>query len=231
MERVVVVGASAGGIPALEAICADLYPDFPAPILIVMHVAPQGNGLLEALGRCCRLPASHAVDGQYAEPGTILVAAPGRNLTIINDHGRVRVQLTDVGDPNLLRPVINSLFRSAADAFQSQVVGMVLSGFLDDGAEGLRAIKSAGGSAIVQDPNDALCADMPANAIRTVAVDSILRADAIGPALTALAAAPVGPASVPAGVVAAPGWVAVRNDHNIEVGAATMLASSALPKK
>lgn len=230
MERVVVVGASAGGIPALEAICAELPSDFAAPILVVMHVGPQGNELLEVLAKCCRLPASHAIDGQYAEAGAILVAAPGRNLTIVNDHGKVRVKLTDGANPNLLAPAVNPLFLSAAAEFGERVVGTVLSGFLDDGTDGLRAIKAAGGTAIAQEPLDALCPDMPASAIRQVAVDSILRADAIAPVLTALATTPVGPppASPP---VAAPSRVPPRPVGAIDAGIPGMLAASLRPKK
>jgi two-component system chemotaxis response regulator CheB len=232
MERVVVVGASAGGIPALEAICAELPSDFAAPMLIVMHVGPQGNELLEVLAKSCRLPASYAIDGQYAEAGAILVAAPGRNLTIVNDHGKVRVRLTDGGNPNLMAPAINPLFTSAAAEFGERVVGTVLSGFLDDGTDGLRAIKAAGGAAIAQEPRDALCPDMPANAIRQVAVDSILRADAIGATLAALAAVPARRlASPPAGVGEAQGRVPPRQGHTIDVSTAAMLASSAGPKK
>lgn len=229
MERVVVVGASSGGIPALEAICAELPSDFAAPMLIVMHVPPQGNDLVDVLAKRCRLPVSHAIDGQYAEAGAILVAAPGLNLTIVNDDGRAKVRLTDGGNPNLMRPAINPLFLSAAEAFQHHVVGIVLSGFLDDGTEGLRAIKAAGGAAIAQDPLDALCPDMPANAIRQVAVDSILRADSIGPALSALVATPARRAPTPA--TEAPGRMPPRQGHGIDLGAAPILASSALTKK
>ncbi len=229
MERVVVVGASAGGIPALEAICSELPSDFPAPILIVMHVAPQGNNLLEALGKCCRLLVSYAVDGQYAQAGTILIAAPGLNLTVVDEDGKVRVKLNDGGNPNLMRPAIDPLFLSAAEAFQHHVVGIVLSGFLDDGTEGLRAIKAAGGAAIVQDPLDALCPDMPANAIRQVAVDSILRADNIGPALSALVTVPARRPAAPATDFS--GRVPPRQGHIIDLGTAPILASSALPKK
>ena len=232
MERVVVVGASAGGIPALEAICAELPSDFSAPMLIVVHVAPQGNELLEVLAKCCRLPASHAIDGQYAEAGTILVAAPGRNLTIVNDHGRVRVRLTESGNPNLMAPAINPLFASAAAEFGERVVGTVLSGFLDDGCDGLRAIKAAGGTAIAQEPRDALCPDMPANAIRQVAVDSILRADAIGPTLTALAMVPARRlSSQAAGAGESAGRAPPRQGHTIDASTAAILASSAGPKK
>ena len=230
MERVVVVGASAGGIPALEAICAQLPSDFSALMLIVVHVGPQGNELLEVLAKCCRLPASHAIDGQYAEAGTILVAAPGRNLTIVNDHGKVRVKLTDGGNPNLMAPAINPLFASAAAEFGERVVGTVLSGFLDDGSDGLRAIKAAGGTAIAQEPRDALCPDMPANAIRQVAVDSILRADAIGPVLAALAnTAPGLPSAPPA--AAAPSRVPSRQAGAIDAGIPAMLAASTRPTK
>ena len=232
MERVVVVGASAGGIPALEAICAEFPSDLAAPVLIVMHVGPHGNDILQMLAKRCRLPASYAIDGQYAEAGTILVAAPGRNLTIVNDHGKVRVKLTDSANPNLLAPAINPLFTSAAAEFGERVVGTVLSGFLDDGTEGLRAIKAAGGMAIAQEPADAQCPDMPANAIRQVAVDSILRADAIGPTLTALAAVPARRLASSAGVAAeTPGRAPPRQGHAIDIGMAAALASLAGPKK
>lgn len=181
-----VIGASAGGIPALEAICADLPENFAAPVLIVMHVGPQGNELLNVLRKCCRLPVSYAVSGQNVEVGKILIAAPGKNLTVVSDGGQIRIILTDSGNPILLRPTIDPLFLSAAEAFKKKVIGIVLSGFLDDGTNGLRAIKDAGGTAIVQEPLDALCQDMPKNAIRNVVVDSILCTDAIGPAVTAL---------------------------------------------
>lgn len=227
MERVVVVGASAGGIPALEAMCAELPSDFAAPMLIVMHVGPQGNELLEVLAKRCRLPVSYAIDGQYANAGVILVAAPGRNLTIVNDHGKVRVKLTDSANPNLMAPAINPLFTTAAAEFGERVVGTVLSGFLDDGTEGLRAIKAAGGTAIAQDPADALCPDMPANAIRQVAVDSILRSDAIGPVLAALAVTPAGhPAGAAHGALS-PGRVPGRQGQDIELGNPGLLASGA----
>ena len=229
MERVVVVGASSGGIPALEAICAELPSDFAAPMLVVMHVPPQGNNLVDVLAKCCRLPVSHAIDGQYAEAGAILVAAPGLNLTIVDDNGKARVRLTDGGNPNLMRPAIDPLFLSAAAAFQHRVVGIVLSGFLDDGTDGLRAIKAAGGAAIAQDPLDALCPDMPASAIRHVAVDSILRADTIGHALAALVAVPA-PRPAPTANEFADRLPA-RHGHIIDVSTATILASSAQPKK
>ena len=227
MERVVVVGASAGGIPALEAICAEFPSDLAAPVLIVMHVGPHGNDLLQMLAKRCRLPASYAIDGQYAEAGTILVAAPGRNLTIVNDHGKVRVKLTDSANPNLLAPAINPLFTSAAAEFGERVVGTVLSGFLDDGTEGLRAIKAAGGMAIAQEPADALCPDMPANAIRQVAVDSILRADAIGAVLTALTATP---ARMPS-AGASPVRVSTRPVNSIDAGLHGLIASTSRSDK
>ena len=230
MERVVVVGASAGGMPALEAICAELPSDFAAPMLFVMHVGPQGNNLLDVLAKCCRLPVSHAIDGQYAEAGTILVAAPGLDLTIVNDHGKVRVKLAAGGNPNLMAPAINPLFLSAAAEFGERVVGTVLSGFLDDGTDGLRAIKAAGGTAIAQEPRDALCPDMPANAIRQVAVDSILRADAIGPTLTALARKPAG-LSAASPSAAAPPRVPVHQVDAIDAGIPGVLAATLRPTK
>lgn len=187
MTDLVVIGASAGGLEAVAAICEELPVHLSVPVLVVMHVGPQGNGLLDLLQQRCALPAAYARDGALATPG-IWIAAPGANLTVVKAGGAVRFRLSQAGSPHLVQPSINPLMESAAREFGAAVIGIVLSGYLDDGTAGLQHIKAAGGKAMVQDPADAAVAAMPDSVVRHVAVDAILPAAAIGPALTALMA-------------------------------------------
>ncbi|WP_432377733.1 chemotaxis protein CheB [Duganella sp. P38] len=189
MDKLVVIGASAGGIDALATICADLPVDFPAPVLIVTHVGPEGNALHEVLAQRCVLPVRYGEHGQLAKPSEIVIAAPGRHLTVVREGVNAGLRLVDEPHPYLRPPAINPLFHSAAEAFGKDVIGVLLSGFLDDGVEGLRHIQARGGVIIVQDPSDAQVPDMPANAIRGTTPNSILRSDSIAPALIALAGA------------------------------------------
>jgi two-component system chemotaxis response regulator CheB len=154
-------------------------------VVLVMHVGSVGNGMLDVLTARSALAVAYATEGQVAGSG-IWIAAPGLNVTVASAGGAVRLHLGRGARPHLLQPSIDPLFESAAREFGSGVVGVVLSGFLDDGAEGLRQIKAAGGKAIVQDPLDAAVPDMPAAALRVVVPDAVLPIAAIGPALTAL---------------------------------------------
>src|SRR5262249_19700770 len=130
--RVVVIGASAGGVEALREVVAGLPADLPAPVLVVLHVRPEASHLPAILERGGTLPASHATDGQTLEPGRIFIAPPDNHLLV--DDGRVRV----VRGPkeNLHRPAIDPLFRSAAVSYGPGTVAVVLSGSLSDGAAG-----------------------------------------------------------------------------------------------
>jgi two-component system chemotaxis response regulator CheB len=134
------------------------------------------------------LNAQHAIDQQKIEMGKIYVAPPDHHLLV--EQGLMRV----VGGPkeNRHRPAIDALFRSAAIAYGTQVVGVVLTGVLDDGTAGLLAIKQRNGIAIVQDPNDAIYADMPRSALRRVAVDYCVPIVEIGPLLVRLVNEPIG---------------------------------------
>lgn len=167
---VIVIGTSAGGIEALRILVSKLQPDFPIPLLVVMHVSPEGSVLPEILTRAGALPAHHPKDGERIEAGRIYVAPPNRHMTV--HRGAVRV----VHGPkeNRHRPAIDPLFRSAAAAYGHRTVGVILTGLLDDGTAGLRAIKKQGGTAVVQDPKDALYTGMPLSAIERVAVDHVL---------------------------------------------------------
>jgi two-component system chemotaxis response regulator CheB len=185
---IVVMGASAGGVETLERLLKGLPADLPTSIFIVVHIGPQSPGMLPSiLTRAGKLPAVAGVDNTPIEPSHIYVAPPDCHLLL--EHDRVRV----IRGPkeNLHRPAIDPLFRSAAWSFGPRVVGVVLTGTLDDGASGLWAIKTCGGVTVVQDPADALFAEMPANALKAVDVDHCLRLEGIAPLLTNLAHEPV----------------------------------------
>jgi two-component system, chemotaxis family, protein-glutamate methylesterase/glutaminase len=185
----VVVGASAGGVEALIRVVSELPADFRAAMLVVLHVpADTPSNLPAILGRAGRLPTAHASDNDAIEPGRILVAPPDRHL-LVHD-GRVR--LSKGPYENLHRPAVDVLFRSAAVNRDGRTIGVVLSGALDDGADGLRTIALAGGLAVVQDPTDALIPSMPRSAIDAARVDLVLPADEIGRKLPELLAAPAG---------------------------------------
>jgi two-component system chemotaxis response regulator CheB len=190
-KQVVVIGASAGGIEALRVIVAALPPDFAAPICVVLHSAPQSPSILDAiLTRAGRLSATNATNGERLQPGHIYVAPPDFHLVI--EPGVVRV--TKGPRENRFRPAIDPLFRSAAQIYGPGAIGLILTGGLDDGTDGLWAIKQLGGTAIVQDPLEALFPSMPQNAIDHVTVDHILPLAEIAPMLVRLTSAPVEPA-------------------------------------
>lgn len=176
---IVVIGGSAGGIAALSELVQALPRSFPAAVFAVLHLSKGTPSVLgSVLDRISLLPVRTALDGAPIEPGTITVAPSNRHMTL--DGERVRVAFGPL--QNRSRPSIDVLFRSAALAYGPRVVGVVLTGFLSDGAEGLREIKQAGGLAVVQDPDTAPFPDMPLNALRATRVDHCVRLDAL-PAL------------------------------------------------
>jgi two-component system, chemotaxis family, protein-glutamate methylesterase/glutaminase len=182
-RRLVVVGASAGGVEALRRIFAALPQTFAGPICIVLHVPAHAPSVLPAiLTRAGKLLTRHARDGDRLLPGGVLIGPPDHHL-IVQD-GCVR--LWKGPQENRQRPAVDQLFRSAAAVYGASVVGVVLSGALDDGAAGLGAIKTAGGLAIVQAPADAAVPDMPRNALEYVAVDYALPAPEIAALLVRL---------------------------------------------
>jgi two-component system chemotaxis response regulator CheB len=176
----VVIGASAGGVEALRAVVAALPRELPASVVAVLHLPEGGTSVLPSiLDRAGPLRAKPATDGEPLESSTIYVAIPDCHVQI--DDGRLRVQ----GGPreNGHRPAIDTLFRSAAHARGEETLGVILSGALDDGTLGLRAIKAHGGMTIVQDPKTALHPGMPNSAIRLVAPDRVLAPEQIASAI------------------------------------------------
>src|SRR5215813_6953005 len=149
----IVVGGSAGALEALSTIVSKLPHDLAASVLVVLHISASRESLLPAvLTRAARMPAIQPVDKQTIEYGQIYIAPPDRHMMVENRH------ITVVHGPkeNRSRPAIDPLFRSAAINYGPRVIGVVLSGSLDDGTAGLRAIKKSGGITIVQNPSEAL---------------------------------------------------------------------------
>lgn len=180
---IVVIGASAGGIQALSALVGGLPADFAAAVLVVVHVPPYAVSRLPAiLSRVGPLPAAPARQGEPIEAGRIYVAPPDRHVLVRQGW----IELTRGPRENHSRPAIDPLFRTAARAYGARVVGVVLSGALYDGSMGLLAIKTRGGTAVVQDPQEAAFASMPLSALQVVAADHVLPAAAMAPILCRL---------------------------------------------
>lgn len=187
MDRLVVVGASQGGVHALRTLVSGLPRDFPAPILIVLHTGPSPSILPAILTDLHRLPAAHATDGDRLQAGEILIAPPGQHLLVVDG----KVELSGGPRENWARPAIDPLFRTAAEAYGPATIGVLLTGQLNDGVSGLFEIKRRGGVVIVQDPDEAEAPSMPQNALRNVDVDHCLPVGRIAGELARLARIPV----------------------------------------
>src|SRR5689334_10290095 len=182
-KDIVVVGASAGGMGALAKLAAGLPADFPAAVFVVWHLSPGVRSVLpQVLTRAGPLNAHVPSDGDRIEPGRIYVAPNDHHMLL--EKGYIRVARGP--KENRFRPAVDPLFRSAAYIYGPRVIGIVLSGALDDGTSGLWSIKMRGGTAIVQDPEDAEHRSMPLNALGNVAVDYTLPVEKIGPLLARL---------------------------------------------
>ncbi|MGN6375556.1 MAG: chemotaxis protein CheB [Sphingomonas sp.] len=176
-RNIVVIGASSGGVEALSRIVSDLPADLNASIFIVLHVGATGSRLDQLLARKSLLPVIRPADGEQIVTGRIYVAPP--DLHMVLEHGHIR--LLRGPKENFSRPAVDPLFRSAAIEFGTRVIGIVLTGHLDDGSAGLMAIKDRGGVAIVQDPGEAVAASMPRSAAACVKVDHLCRLGDIAP--------------------------------------------------
>ena len=187
---IIAIGTSAGGLEALDKLIGQTPSDLPAAIFIVQHMAADASGdaLLKALGRHKAFNCKLAADGEEFEKGCIYIAPPDHHLLV-----KKRTLLVTKGArENRYRPAIDPLFRSAAVAHGPRVIGVVLTGMLDDGTAGLIAIKKCGGVTIVQDPKDAAYPDMPQSALNNLNVDHCISVAAMGGLLEKLSHDPHG---------------------------------------
>ena len=187
---IIVIGTSAGGLKALKNLMGQLPAKFPAAVFIAFHMlANRPSYMAEILKAETELDVANAVDDEPIRTGRIYLATPDHHLMVEED----RVCVTRGPKENRFRPSVDVLFRSAAAAFGARVIGVVLTGLLDDGASGLYAVKSRGGAAIVQDPIEAEYPEMPLNALRAVKVDHSVSLAEMGNLLTRLVAEPLDP--------------------------------------
>lgn len=180
----IVIGGSAGGLPALLELVRELPADLPAALCVAIHTSPYSPGMMaDIVERRTRLPCAFGRDGESIQPGRIYVAPVDRHLLIEDRHLRV----THGPRENGFRPAVDPLFRTAARWHGPRAAGIVLSGSLGDGSFGLAAIKHAGGTAIIQDPEEAQVPSMPLSALRGVDIDHIVKAADMAPLIIQLA--------------------------------------------
>lgn len=185
--RAVVIGASAGGIAALTTILAALPSTFPVPIVVVLHRHPGGGAdWSDYLGRVTALAVVEAEDKMPLVAGTIYCAPAGYHLLLEQDAS---CALSVDEKVHFSRPSIDLLFSSAADAFGPMLIGVILTGANDDGAEGLAAIAARGGVTLVQSPKSAAWSIMPAAALQAVPQAQIVDLEAMATTLIVLVSA------------------------------------------
>jgi two-component system chemotaxis response regulator CheB len=205
-RNIIVIGASAGGVNALQRLAADLPAQFPAAVLVVLHIGANKSLLPQLLAAAGPNSAAHAQDGEKLRAGHLAVAPPDRHLLVNNGH----LSLARGPKENFARPAIDPLFRSAALAYGPRVIGVVLTGNLDDGTAGLQAVKDCGGLTVVEDPSTAFASSMPASALEYVQVDYRVPIESLGRKLVELVSQPSTAAKAPP--------PALRHDHAPQAG-------------
>ena len=177
MPAAVVVGASAGAVQALLTLLPALPPDFPIPVLVVVHVpADRANVLVSLMQTKCRIMVKEAEDKEPAQGGAVYFAPSDYHL-LVEANGELALSSDET--VNYSRPSIDVLFESAADAYGPELTGIILTGANHDGAKGLKAIADAGGLALVEDPAGAYASAMPEAALAACALARIMTLDAI----------------------------------------------------
>lgn len=181
--KVVVIGASTGGPPALQEILSKLPSDLNSAVLVVQHM-PVGftASLAERLNTLSRLDVSEAFDGDWVKPGKCLIAPSGLHMTL-RDEGEPCVRLSKSPEGGLHRPSVDILMESAAETMRGKVIGVILTGMGSDGARGIKAIHDAGGRTIAQDAESCIVYGMPKVAVSLGGVDRVLPLESIAPAI------------------------------------------------
>jgi two-component system chemotaxis response regulator CheB len=179
-----VIGASAGGVEALLAILEPLRSGFVLPIIVVLHLPDERRSYLtEVFARRVALPVLEALDKTPVVAGTLYFAAPGYHLSVEQDRS---FSLSLEPRVHYSRPAIDYLFESAADAYGTRLLAVLLTGANSDGARGLAQVKQRGGLTVVQDPLEAQVATMPRAALALQRPDHILTTHGIGRLLVEL---------------------------------------------
>lgn len=185
--ELVVIGASAGGMDALKELFSALDSDFQLPVVVVQHISPQSNNyLVDYLNGFCPMKVTEAIEKQKVLPGHAYLAPPNYHLLIEEDR---TLSLTVSEKVHFSRPSIDVLFETASIAFTNKLIGVLLTGASQDGAEGIRLIHVAGGMTIAQDPKSAYVPVMPQAAINSSPVDYILPLNEIAPFLNTISRA------------------------------------------
>lgn len=183
-RKIVVIGTSAGGLEALDNLLGQLPSDLPASFLVVQHMSPQASGdaLVHRLSRHKSFHCKLATDGERLANGRVYIAPPDFHLLVKHNY----LLVTKGARENRYRPAVDPLFRSAAVAHGPRVIGVILTGRLDDGTAGLIAVKRCGGVAVVQDPQSAAYPEMPRSALANMKVDHCVPLESMGALLEQL---------------------------------------------
>ncbi len=178
MIKAIAIGTSHGGIQAIKTIVAALPPDFKIPIFIVLHIGRNSNiSFIEILRKLTGLTIKEAEEKEKIEQHTIYFAPPNYHLQVEDNF---TLSLSTAGKVNFSRPSIDILFETAGWAYGDKLLGVLLTGANNDGANGLGCIKFRGGATIVENPKTARAPEMPASAIRLCTPDFILDLNDIG---------------------------------------------------
>ncbi|HEU4686498.1 MAG TPA: chemotaxis protein CheB [Nitrospira sp.] len=188
LDNLIVIGASAGGHKALREVVRELSIDIPAAVIIMQHLPPTDSSVsafafADWVQESTRMPVAKILPGDWLRSGVLYVAAPG---TAVSLNGR-QLHQVPYQRGSARATTIDTLFASAAEAYRDRVIGVILTGLLNDGTKGLKAVHEAGGLTIVQDPQEAEFPQMPASAMKDLAVTFCLCLRDIGPTLDLLA--------------------------------------------
>ena len=180
----VVIGVSSGGLEALRIVLPFLPADFPAPVLIVYHRGSQRDRfVIEYMNQLAGMEVKEAEEKEPLVPGFIYLAPPNYHLLVEEDR---TLALSTEKRVSYSRPSIDILFETAAEAYGSGLVGLILTGANHDGAKGMKTLKERGGLALVQNPDTAEVGRMPRAAMKTAGADRILELREVGPYLRRL---------------------------------------------
>lgn len=186
--EIVAIGASAGGLHALQAVLGSLPADLPVPLVIVQHLDPRHRSLMaDILTRHTALPVKQAQQGDKLEPGVVYLGVPDYHLLVNLDR---TLSLTQSELVRFVRPSVDLLFQSVAGSYGDRAIAVVLTGTGSDGAMGVEAVKDSGGTVIVEDEGTAEFSAMPHAAISTGCADFVLPIGEIGAALVELITTP-----------------------------------------